>query len=196
MDLMTYILVKDAETGQRGTHHRGGKHTWPISGHRELVDQKLKELRALTTDNPIQQTRLTTRSPGWNQICHGSNTSLKFGKCKRIRAGIAGSSYRKRQERNGLHTKLIVRWQKRDQTIVKRSVEEKERRNVRNYRRRRVPCAHLFSGVVGYVLTRNIAVPLGQFPRRQRRSPPVIWPSSLFQQSADGWESWPLLLRR
>ena len=56
--------MKDAETGQRGYVITGeARYLEPYQGAREVVDQKLKSLRELTADNPIQQQRLAAMEP-------------------------------------------------------------------------------------------------------------------------------------
>ncbi len=56
--------MKDAETGQRGYVITGeARYLEPYQGAREIVDQKLKSLRELTADNPIQQQRLAAIEP-------------------------------------------------------------------------------------------------------------------------------------
>ena len=55
---------KDAETGQRGYIITGEpRYLEPYQGARELADQKLKQVRELTSDNPNQQQRLTALEP-------------------------------------------------------------------------------------------------------------------------------------
>jgi len=54
--------MKDAETGQRGYLITGTpRYLEPYQGARELADQKLKQVRELTADNPDQQQRLATQ---------------------------------------------------------------------------------------------------------------------------------------
>jgi methyl-accepting chemotaxis protein len=57
-------LMKDAETGQRG-YIITGEETYlePYQVAIKLIDQKVKEIRALTADNPQQQRRLDTLEP-------------------------------------------------------------------------------------------------------------------------------------
>ncbi len=60
----TLSSLKDAETGQRGYLITGEEsYLEPYQGSRELVDQELKRLRELTSDNPVQQTRLNALEP-------------------------------------------------------------------------------------------------------------------------------------
>src|SRR5579863_7613158 len=52
-------IMKDAETGQRGYLITGEeRYLGPYQGTRGAADQKLAQLRRLTSDNPIQQQRL------------------------------------------------------------------------------------------------------------------------------------------
>src|ERR1700687_3685890 len=56
--------MKDAETGQRGYVITGeSRYLEPYNAARDVVDQKLKYVRDLTSDNPIQQQRLQALEP-------------------------------------------------------------------------------------------------------------------------------------
>jgi methyl-accepting chemotaxis protein len=56
--------MKDAETGQRGYVITGAtRYLDPYQGARGMADQKLKQLRELTSDNPSQQQRITALEP-------------------------------------------------------------------------------------------------------------------------------------
>src|ERR1700722_17001729 len=56
--------LKDAETGQRGYVITGEpRYLEPYQGARDVADQKLKQVRELTSDNPNQQQRLTALEP-------------------------------------------------------------------------------------------------------------------------------------
>jgi CHASE3 domain sensor protein len=56
--------VKDGETGQRGYIITGeARYLEPFQGARDVVDQKVRHLRELTADNPIQQQRLVALEP-------------------------------------------------------------------------------------------------------------------------------------
>src|SRR5882724_3166544 len=56
--------MKDAETGQRGFIITGeARYLDPYLGARDLVDQKLKHVRELTSDNPSQQQRIAELGP-------------------------------------------------------------------------------------------------------------------------------------
>src|SRR5882757_11124927 len=56
--------MKDAETGQRGYIITGeARYLEPYQGARDAVDQKLKHLQELTSDNPNKQQRLTAIEP-------------------------------------------------------------------------------------------------------------------------------------
>src|SRR5882724_453325 len=67
--------MKDAETGQRGYIITGeARYLEPYNGARDAVDQKLKHLRELTSDNPNQQQRLTAIEP----LIAGKFTEMQF----------------------------------------------------------------------------------------------------------------------
>jgi methyl-accepting chemotaxis protein len=56
--------LKDAETGQRGYIITGeARYLEPYTAARAVVDQKLKHVRELTSDNSIQQKRLDAVEP-------------------------------------------------------------------------------------------------------------------------------------
>jgi methyl-accepting chemotaxis protein len=56
--------MKDGETGERGYVITGeSRYLEPYNTARDMVDQKLKQLRDLTSDNPIQQLRLQALEP-------------------------------------------------------------------------------------------------------------------------------------
>ena len=56
--------MKDAETGQRGYVITGeSPYLEPYNTAREVVDQKLKQVRDLTSDNPIEQQQLQALEP-------------------------------------------------------------------------------------------------------------------------------------
>src|SRR5713101_3192165 len=76
----TLSSLKDAETGQRGYLITGEEsYLEPYQGSRELVDQELKRLRELTSDNPVHQPRLNPLNLWFEPGLPHSNRLLNFG---------------------------------------------------------------------------------------------------------------------
>jgi methyl-accepting chemotaxis protein len=154
---------KDAETGQRGYIITGeARYLEPYQGAHDAVDQKLKHLRDLTSDNPNQQQRLTALEP----LASSKFVELQetidlrkqkgFGPAEKVVVTDKGKnvmdSIRKlvgemREEETGL--------------LARRSAEEKDRAH-----RTEMTIilgglsAFTFLSLSGVFLTRNIAVPL------------------------------------
>ena len=83
--------MKDAETGQRGYVITGeGRYLEPYQGARDVVDQKLKYLRELIADNPIQQQRLTAMEPLIASKFAELQVNHRLAPDKRFRSGSAG----------------------------------------------------------------------------------------------------------
>ncbi len=73
-------LLDDAETGQRGYVITGEpRYLEPYHSSRAVIDQRLREVRYLTRDNPRQQHRLD-RLPCWstanNPCCRKQSISV------------------------------------------------------------------------------------------------------------------------
>ncbi len=156
---------KDAETGERGYTITGeARYLEPYRGAREMVDQKLKHVRELTSDNPIQQQRLNALEP----LVASKFAHLQLVIDLRAGKGFAPAAQEILTDK-GKNTmdairKLVGEMTEEETTLLaKRSVEEKDRAH-----RTELTivigavCSFVLLGVVGVALTRNIAVPLGQ----------------------------------
>ena len=157
--------LKDAETGQRGYVITGeARYLEPYQGAREVVDQKLKHLRDLTSDNPNQQQRLTALEPLVSSKFAELQETIElrkqegFGPAEKVVASDKG--------KNAMDSirKVVGAMAEEETTLLaKRSTEERDRAH-----RTELTivvgavCSFVLLGVVGVALTRNIAVPLGQ----------------------------------
>ena len=156
---------KDAETGQRGYIITGeARYLEPYEGARDAVDQKLKRLRELTSDNPNQQQRLTALEP----LVSSKFTELQetidirkqegFGPAEKVVVTDKG--------KNAMDSiRKVVGAMVEEETALlgKRSMEERDRAHRTNLTIiLGAVCSLVLLGVVGVALTRNIALPLGQ----------------------------------
>jgi len=156
---------KDAETGQRGYIITGeARYLEPYEGARDAVDQKLKRLRELTSDNPNQQQRLTALEP----LVSSKFTELQetidirkqegFGPAEKVVVTDKG--------KNAMDSiRKVVGAMVEEETALlgKRSMEERDRAHRTNLTIiLGAACSLVLLGVVGVALTRNIALPLGQ----------------------------------
>jgi len=157
--------MKDAETGQRGYVITGeARYLEPYQGAREVVDQKLKSLRELTPDNPIQQQRLTAIEPLVASKFSELQETIDLRRTKGF--GPAEQVVVTDKGKNAMDSirKLVGEMQEEETGLLaKRSAEEKDRAH-----RTEMTivlgslCAFVLLSLVGVLLTRNIAVPLGQ----------------------------------
>jgi methyl-accepting chemotaxis protein len=155
--------VKDAETGQRGYIITGeARYLEPYQGAREIVDQRLKHLRELTADNPIQQQRLTALEPLVNSKFAELQETIDLRRTKGF--GPAEQVVVTDKGKNVMDSirKLIGQMTEEETTLLaKRSAEEKDRAH-----RTETTiisgslCAFALLSLVGALLTRNIAGPL------------------------------------
>jgi methyl-accepting chemotaxis protein len=157
--------MKDAETGQRGYLITGeGRYLEPYQGARDVVDQKLKYVRELTADNPIQQQRLTTMEP----LIAGKFAELQETIDLRRTKGFAAAEQVVVTDRgkNAMDSIRKLVGEMKDQEtglLTRRSAEE-------NHRAHRTEltivagnlCAFVLLSLAGVWLTRNIAIPLGE----------------------------------
>jgi methyl-accepting chemotaxis protein len=157
--------MKDAETGQRGYVLTGEpRYLEPYQGTREVVDEKLKHLRELTADNPIEQQRLVAIEP---------LIASKFAELQEVidlrRAKGFGPAVQEVLTDKGKNTMDSIRQlageMREEETglLASRSAEER----TRAHRTETVIifgslCALAFLSLAGALLTRNIAVPLGE----------------------------------
>jgi methyl-accepting chemotaxis protein len=163
---------KDAETGQRGYVITGeARYLEPYQGAREVVDQKLKHLRALTADNPIQQQRLTTLEPLANSKFAELQETIDLRRTKGF--GPAEQVVATDKGKNVMDSirKLIGEMTEEETALLaKRSAEEKDRAH-----RTETTiilgslCAFALLSLVGVFLTRNIAGPLREVSAAAQR---------------------------
>jgi methyl-accepting chemotaxis protein len=156
---------KDAETGQRGYVITGeARYLEPYQGARDVVDQKLKRLRELTSDNPIQQKRLTAIEPPASSKFAELQETIDLRRTK----GFAAAEQVVVTDRgkNAMDSiRKLVGEMREEETglLAKRSAEEKDRAHRTEIT---IVVGSLFSFVVlslaGTFLTRNIALPLGE----------------------------------
>jgi methyl-accepting chemotaxis protein len=131
--------LKDAETGQRGYVITGEeRYLEPYQGARDVVDRKLKYVRDLTADDPIQQQQLTAAEQvvvtdtGKNAM---DSIRKLIGEMKDRETGLL--AVRSAEENQCAHRTEI--------TIIAGNL-----------------CAFVLLSLAGVLLTRNIAVPLGE----------------------------------
>lgn len=155
--------MTDAETAERGYIITGDEtYLEPYQGSQMRVDQRLGDLRILTSDNPIQQQRLTLLEPF---------VATRFATLQRVIAlrkekGFASASQailtgQGKNEMDAIR-KAIREMEDEETTLLARRAEEENTR-ARNTELTLVlgslfACA--FLGIGGFFLTRNIAVPL------------------------------------
>ncbi len=157
--------MKDAETGQRGYVLTGeARYLEPYQGARDYVDQKLKYVRELTSDSPIQQQRLTAIEP----LIASKFTELQETIDLRRTKGFAAAEQvvvtdRGKSAMDSIR-KLVGEMRDEETELgVRRSAEEK----TRAHRTETTIIAGSLSSFVllslaAVFLTRNIAVPLGE----------------------------------
>jgi methyl-accepting chemotaxis protein len=158
-------VMKDAETGQRGYVITGeGRYLEPYQGARDVVYQKLRHVRELIADDPIQQQRLTEMEP----LIAGKFAELQETIDLRRTKGFAPAAEEVLTDKgkNAMDTiRKLAGEMKEEETglLTRRSAEE-------NHRARRTEmtiiagnlCAFVLLSLAGVWLTRNIAVPLGE----------------------------------
>jgi methyl-accepting chemotaxis protein len=157
--------MKDAETGQRGYVITGEtRYLTPYQGARELVDQKLRHLRELTSDNPIEQQRLTALEPEVNTKFAELQETIDLRRTKGFAAAAQEVLTDKGKNAMDSIRNLIGEMQEEEtRLLAQRSAEEK----ARAHRTEMVIIlgslgAFMLLSLVGVFLTRNIAVPLGE----------------------------------
>src|SRR3984893_5922856 len=164
--------LKDAETGQRGYVITGEpRYLEPYNTARDVVDQKLKHVRDLTSDNPIQQERVQALEP----LIASKFTELQEVIDLRKTKGFAAASQEiltdKGKNVMDAIRKLVNTMMSEETGLLdKRSAEEKDRAHstVLNIT---LGCVISFVllGVVGVILTRNIAGPLREVSAAAQR---------------------------
>ncbi|HUY14647.1 MAG TPA: CHASE3 domain-containing protein [Terriglobia bacterium] len=164
--------LKDAETGQRGYVITGEvRYLQPYQGTRAAVEQGLKGLRKLTSDNPVQQQRLDAIEP---------LVASKFAELQRVidlrrDKGFAPASQEVltdngKSEMDDIRKLVAEMGNEERDLLAKRSTEEKD---LARRTELTIVLGSLFSfallGLVGVFLTRNIARPLGELSSAAQR---------------------------
>jgi methyl-accepting chemotaxis protein len=157
--------MKDAETGERGYVITGeARYLEPYQGAREVVDQKQKSLRELTADNPVQQQRLAAMEPLVNSKFAELQKAIDLRRTKGFETAAQEVLTDKGKNAMDSIRKLVGEMQEEETGLLaRRSAEEKDRAH-----RTEMTiilgslCAFGLLSLVGVLLTRNIAVPLGQ----------------------------------
>jgi methyl-accepting chemotaxis protein len=155
--------TKDAETGERGFVITGeSRFLEPFNGASDVVDQKLKQVRDLTSDNPIQQQRLQALEP----LVASKFTELQVVIDLRKTKGFAAASQEvltdKSKSLMDAIRKLVNTMVSEETGLLdKRSAVEKDRAHL-TVLTITLGCVISFVvlGVVGALLTRNIVGPL------------------------------------
>jgi methyl-accepting chemotaxis protein len=157
--------MKDAETGERGYVITGEpRYLEPYNTAREVVDQKLKLVRRLSSDNPIQQQRLEVLEP----LVADKFTNLQEVIDLRKAKGFAAASQEVVTDKGKIQMdairKLVSTMASEETRLLDiRSAEEKDRAD-RTALTITLGCliSLVLLVVVGVWLTRNIAGPLRQ----------------------------------
>jgi methyl-accepting chemotaxis protein len=155
--------MKDAETGQRGYVITGeSRYLEPYNAARDTVDQKLKHVRDLTSDNPIQQQRLQTLEPLVASKFIELQAIIDLRKTKGFAAASQELLTDKGKTVMDAIRKLVNTMVSEETGLLdKRSGEEKDRAH-RTVLTIILGCviSLVLLGVVGVWLTRNIVGPL------------------------------------
>ncbi len=157
--------LKDAETGQRGYLITGEtRYLEPYQNARSVADQKLKQVRELTADNPNQQQRLIALEP----LVDSKFAELQETISLRREKGFAPAAQVVVTDRgkNAMDwiRKLVSDMEAEETSLLaRRSEDEKDRARRTNLT---IILGSLGSFVLlslaGVYLTRNIAIPLGE----------------------------------
>src|SRR5437870_3043538 len=155
--------LQDADTGQRGdVMTAAARYLEPYRGAREAVEQRVRDLRRLTSDNPVQQQRLNVLEP---------LVASKFAELQKVidlrrDKGFAPASQEVLTDKGKTEMDSIRRLvgemaNEENNLLAKRSAEEKDRAL---HTELTIVLGSIFSFVllilVGLFLTRNIANPL------------------------------------
>lgn len=164
--------VNEAETGQRGYIITGeAGYLEPYTGARDVVDQKLKHLLELTSDNPNQQRRLAELGP----LCAGKFAEMQSIIDLRKEKGFAQAGQEVRTDKGkslmDSIRKVVGEMQQEEAgLLVERSAEEKDRaRRTETTIISGSLAAFVLLSLVGVFLTRNIAAPLREVSAAAQR---------------------------
>jgi methyl-accepting chemotaxis protein len=164
--------LKDAETGQRGYVITGeARYLEPYQGAREVADEKLRQMRELTLDNPRHQQRITALEP----LVASKFAELQETIDLRRTQGFAAAEKVVITDRGKSvmdSVRKLVGDMKAEEAdlLAKRSAEEKNRA-----RRTNLTiilgsfCSFVLLSLAALFLTRNIAVPLGEVSAAARK---------------------------
>jgi methyl-accepting chemotaxis protein len=164
--------VKDGETGQRGYIITGeARYLEPFQGARDVVDQKVRHLRELTADDPIQQQRLVALEPLVSSKFAELQETIDLRKEKGF--GLAEQvvvSDRGKTVMDSIR-KLVTEMQAGETAVrASRSLEANDR--VHSTQMTILVgglCSFLLLSLAGVLLTRNIAGPLGEVSRAAQK---------------------------
>jgi methyl-accepting chemotaxis protein len=162
--LETLLSTMDnAETGQRGFIITAKEnYLQPYEGARDAAEQKLKDLRQLTTDNPIQERRLDALEPLVASKFAELQTVIDLRRSKGFGPALQAVLTNKgKNEMDAIRRLLAEMEYEEDLLLAKRSAEEKDlaRRTELTIVLGSV-LALALTIVVGVTLTGNIAKPL------------------------------------
>ncbi|HEV2176742.1 MAG TPA: CHASE3 domain-containing protein [Terriglobia bacterium] len=164
--------LENAETGQRGYVITGEeRYLQPYQGTREAVEQRLKDLRKLTSDNPIQQQRLDAVEP---------LVATKFAELQEVidlrkNKGFGPAAQevltdKGKNEMDEIRKLVGDMGDEENNLLAERSTEE---RDLARRTEQAIVFGTLFAVLllilVGVFLTRNIASPLGEISGAAQR---------------------------
>ena len=164
--------TKDAETGERGFVITGeSRFLEPFNGASDVVDQKLKQVRDLTSDNPIQQQRIQALEA----LIASKFTELQVVIDLRKTKGFAAASQEvltdKSKNLMDAIRKLVNTMVSEETALLNRRSGEERDRAHSTVLTITLGCVISFVllGVVGVLLTRNIVGPLREVSAAAQR---------------------------
>jgi CHASE3 domain sensor protein len=164
--------MKDAETGQRGFVITGEpRYLEPYQGAHELADQKLRQVRELTLDDPAQQQRLAAMEPLVTGKFAELQETIDLRRGKGFEAAVRVVVTDRGKNVMDSIRKLVGEMDAEEASLLARRSEE-EKNRVRNTNLT-ILLGSLGSFVllslIGVFLTRDIAVPLGEVSLAARK---------------------------
>lgn len=165
------LTMDDAETGQRGYVIAGQeRYLQPYQGARDAAEQRVKSLRELVSDNPIQQHRLDALEPLVASKFAEMQEVIDLRRDKGFEPASKELLTDKGKNEMDAIRKLIAEMEDEENNLLaNRSVEEKARAHRTELT---IILGILFvlalTGLVGFSLTRNIAGPLGEISAASR----------------------------
>lgn len=164
--------MKDAETGQRGYVITGEpRYLEPYQGAREAVRVGVKELRELTVDNPHQQQRLSSLEPLVDNKFAELQETIDLRRTKGFAAAAQVVLTDKGKNTMDNIRKLIAEMEDEENRLLsERASAEKDRARQTEWTIVGGTAGSLgLLLIIGVLLTRNIARPLGQVSAAARR---------------------------